>query len=135
MHLVFIERKVEGMPSIAIIGASTDRSKFGNKAVRVFADKGYKIYPIHPKATEIEGHTAYATISLVPIESLDMVSFYLPPELGMRIIEDLAKKTVKEVWFNPGAESPELIAKAESLGLNVIAACSIVGIGASPSRY
>ncbi|MFM8316264.1 MAG: CoA-binding protein [Deltaproteobacteria bacterium] len=123
------------MPSIAIIGASQDRNKFGNKAVRVFADKGFKVYPIHPKLSEIEGHKAYASILQVPEKELDMVSFYLPPHVGMQVIEEVAKIDCKEVWFNPGSESDELVAKAEKLGLNVIQACSIVGVGVSPNRY
>ena len=123
------------MPSIAIIGASADKNKFGNKAVRVFADKGYKIYPIHPKAQEIEGHTAYTSILKVPERQLDMVSLYLPPEVGLKVIADIAKVKPKEVWLNPGSESDELVEEAEKLGLAVILACSIVGVGASPHKY
>lgn len=123
------------MPTIAIIGASQDRNKFGNKAVRVFADKGYKVYPIHPKLSEIEGHKAYPSILKVPEKELDMVSFYLPPAVGLQVIEDVAKVNCKEVWLNPGSESDELVEKAESLGLTVIQACSIVGVGSSPTKY
>jgi predicted CoA-binding protein len=123
------------MPTIAIIGASQDRNKFGNKAVRVFADKGYKVYPIHPKLSEIEGHKVYSSILQVPEKELDMVSFYLPPAVGMKVIEDVAKVKCKEVWLNPGSESDELVEKAESLGLTVIQACSIVSVGSSPSGY
>ncbi len=122
-------------PTIAILGASQDRSKFGNKAVRVFADRGYTVYPINPKVDEIEGHKAYKSISEVPVKKLDMVSLYLPPSVGLQVIEEIAQKEVLELWLNPGAESPELIAKAEKLGLKTIPACSIVGVGASPSQY
>lgn len=123
------------MPTIAIIGASQDRNKFGNKAVRVFADKGYKVYPIHPKLSEIEGHKTYSSILQVPEKEIDMVSFYLPPQVGFKVIEEVAKVKCKEVWLNPGSESDELVEKAESLGLTVIQACSIVGVGSSPNRY
>ena len=123
------------MPTIAIIGASQDRNKFGNKAVRVFADKGSTVYPIHPKLAEIEGHKVYSSILKVPEKEFDMVSFYLPPQLGMKVIEEVAKVKCKEVWFNPGSESDELIEKAEGLGLNVIQACSIVSVGSSPNKY
>lgn len=121
------------MPSIVIIGASSDRSKFGNKAVRAFMKKGFAVYPVNPKETEIEGLKAYKSILDIPEESFDMVSVYLPPTVGMKAIEEIAKKKVKEVWFNPGAESPELTAKAEKLGLTVIEACSIVSVGVNPS--
>lgn len=123
------------MPSIIILGASADRAKFGNKAVRVFRDKGYTVYPVNPKEKTIEGLTAYASIADVPVKIVDMVSVYLPPAVGLKAIEEVAKIRAVEVWLNPGAESDELIEKAEKLGLNVIAACSIVGAGASPSSY
>ena len=121
-------------PTIAIVGASTDRSKFGNRAVRAYARHGYDVYPIHPKAQTIEGHTAYRTVLDVPVAALDCVSIYLPPEIGLQVIEDVARKPTREVWLNPGAESSELIAKARSLGLNVAVGCSIVAIGEDPDE-
>ncbi|MEZ4749257.1 MAG: CoA-binding protein [Bdellovibrionota bacterium] len=123
------------MPSIAIIGASADRTKFGNKAVRAYSQKGYTVYPIHPKESAIEGIPAFKSISEVPAEQLDRVSFYVAPAIGMKIIEEVAGKDVGEVWFNPGSESDELLEKTEALGLKAIAACSLVDIGANPSAY
>jgi predicted CoA-binding protein len=122
------------MPSIAIIGASSDRSKFGNKAVRAYRLKGYDVYPVHPKATEIEGLKAYATIEDVPGESLDRVSLYLPPERGLEVLERIARKNVGEVWVNPGAGNSRLMARGRELGLNLIAGCSIVDIGVDPHQ-
>jgi uncharacterized protein len=123
------------MPSIAIVGASQDRKKFGNKAVRAFAAQGYDVYPIHPTCPTIEGLKSYRNLAEVPENNLDMVSFYLPPEIGLKVVEEVAKKGTKELWLNPGAESAELIEKAERLGINVINACSIVGIGMKPSQF
>ncbi len=123
------------MPSVAIVGASKNRGKFGNKAVRAFAKKGYVVYPVHPTENEIEGIRAYASVTQIPVSQLDMVSMYVPAEVGMDVFEEVAKKNVVEVWLNPGAESPELLKKGERLGLNVIAACSIVGIGMQPSEF
>jgi uncharacterized protein len=123
------------MPTIAIIGASRARHKFGNKAVRVFADEGFQVFPIHPTEKEIEGHRAYPLLSEIPVRFLDRVSFYVPSEIGITLLEEVAKKAPKEVWLNPGSESDEMIAKGKSLGLKMIAACSIVAIGRSPSDY
>ena len=121
-------------PTIAIVGASTNRSKFGNRAVRAYARQGYDVYPIHPQAQTVEGLRAYPTIQDVPVPELDRVSFYVPPAVGLQVIGDVAKKQVREVWLNPGAESPELIAKGQALGLNMVVACSIVDIGEDPHR-
>lgn len=123
------------MPSIAIIGASPDRAKFGNKAVRIYAGQGYTVYPVNPKVETIEGHKAYKSINDVPEQKLDRVSVYLPPAVGLQVIGDIAKKQVGELWLNPGAESDELIEKAGRLGLNVIAACSIVNVGTDPDEF
>jgi predicted CoA-binding protein len=121
------------MPQVvAVIGASPDRTKFGNKAVRAFLHQGYTVVPIHPRETEIEGLKAYASILDVP-GPVDLASMYLPPHVGERVIEDIAKKGIFEVWLNPGADSPALVARAHELGIKPIVACSIRGIGEDPS--
>jgi hypothetical protein len=121
------------MPQVvAVIGASPDRSKFGNKAVRAFVKQGYTVVPIHPREAEIEGLKAYASILDVP-GPVDMASMYLPPSLGEKVIEDIAQKGVSEVWLNPGADSPALVERARALGLTPIVACSIRGVGEDPS--
>ena len=121
------------MKTVAIIGASADRSKFGNKAVRAFQARGYRVYPVNPRATEVEGLPAYPSISAVPVRP-DMVSVYLPPTMLLIVLPEIAAKGCDELWLNPGTESPEVLAETGRLGLNVIQACSIIGIGLSPSR-
>jgi predicted CoA-binding protein len=118
-----------------VIGASADRSKYGNKAVRAFREEGWDVFPVNPGLTEVEGLPVYANVLDVPTHRLDRVSLYVPPEIGLQIIEDVARRDVGEVWLNPGSESPELIARAEELGLNTIQACSILAIGQSPASY
>ena len=122
------------MKTVAIIGASSSRSKFGNIAVRAFRAAGYKVIPINPNEPEVEGLRTYASVLDVP-EGIDMATIYVPPDIGERVIEDIAKKGIGEVWLNPGAGSRQLVAKARALGLEPIEACSIVGIGLSPSQF
>jgi predicted CoA-binding protein len=119
---------------VAVIGASNDRRKYGNKAVRAFQAQGYVVYPINPHEVAIEGLPAFARVTDVP-EPVEMATIYVPPEIGITIVDDLARKGVKEVWFNPGSESPALLARARALGLAPIEACSIMGIGDSPAKY
>ena len=121
-------------PTIAIIGASTDRNKYGNRAVRAYARQGFQVYPIHPKADEVEGHRAYRSVSDVPVPRLDRISIYVPPGVGMQLLDEVAHKPANEVWLNPGAESPALVAHARALGLNVIQGCSILAIGVDPDE-
>jgi predicted CoA-binding protein len=124
------------MPTIAILGASTDRSKFGNKAVRAFVARGYTVYPVNPKATEIEGLTAYPSLAAIPSDvKLDRISVYLPPPIGLKMVPEIAARGCDELWLNPGSESDELVTAAEKAGLNVIQACSIVAVGMSPHEF
>lgn len=121
--------------TVAIIGASNDRSKFGNKAVRAYQHQGWEIYPVHPSLTEVEGLRAYTNLDAVPERYLDRVLFYVPPQVGVGVLDQISGKQVGEIWINPGAESPELLKHAEELGLNVIQACSMVDVGESPEQY
>lgn len=116
---------------VAVIGASSNRGKFGNRAVRAFVQQGYTVVPINPHETEVEGLKAYASVLDFP-GTIDMASIYLPPEIGEQVIGEIAQKGIAEVWLNPGAESDELIARAKALDLQPIVACSIVAIGENP---
>ena len=122
------------MKTIAIIGASNDRQKFGNKCVRAFLHQGYTVYPVNPKEAEIEGLPAFKSIRDVP-ERPHMISVYLPPPVLLKVLPDIAARGCDELWLNPGAESEEALAEAQRLGLNVIQACSIVAVGESLRNY
>ena len=120
------------MKTIAIIGASNDRSKFGNKAVRAFRQQGYEVYPVNPKEETVEGLPAFKSITTVPVRP-QMISVYLPPPVLLKVLPDIAAKGCDELWLNPGTESDEVLTEAERLKLNVVQACSIVGVGVSPA--
>lgn len=123
------------MPTVAVLGASRDRAKYGNKSVRAHARAGWEVFPINPQAAEIEGFRAYRSLREVPVRLLDRVTVYLPPEIGITLLDDLVACQPGEVWLNPGSESEELLAAAEKLALPVICACSLVDIGLSPAMF
>jgi predicted CoA-binding protein len=112
-----------GKPTVAIIGASADRSKFSNKSIHAHLKAGYEVFPVNPKEQTIEALKCYKSILDIPV-ALDRVSLYLPPPVAVTLLDDIAKKGCKELWINPGVESPELMEKAQALGLNTIFACS-----------
>lgn len=119
--------------NIAIVGASRDRNKYGNKAVRAYASKGYGVYPINPNAQQIEEHTSYPGLKDVPVK-LDIVSVYVPPGVGLTLVEDIFRVHPKIIYVNPGAESPELIKALRARGLRPMMACSILAIGVDPGK-
>lgn len=122
------------MKTVAVIGASSNRAKFGNKALRAFEKQGYTVIPINPTEAEVEGHKAYASV-LDVAEPIDMATIYVPAAVGVKVMDDLVKKGVPEVWLNPGADDGSVVEKARSLGLKTVQHCSIIAIGDSPSRY
>lgn len=119
------------MPTVAIIGATNDRSRWGNKSVRAFRQQGYTVYPVNPNEKEVEGLKCFASIKDVP-GCPDKISMYVRPGVVLKLLPDIAEKGCQELWLNPGTESDEVLAEAERLGLNVIQACSIIGVGVSP---
>ena len=117
--------------TVAVVGASSDRHKFGNKARRAFQAEGYRVIPINPNEREVEGMPTYASVLDVP-GAIDMAIVYVQPDVGLRLLPEFEQKQIPEIWFNPGAESDEIVAEGRRRKLNVILACSIVGIGRSP---
>jgi uncharacterized protein len=119
---------------VAVVGASSDRTKFGNKALRAFKAEGYTVVPVNPNEAEVEGMKTYPTVLDFP-QPIDMATVYVPPEIGITLLAQFEQKGIPEIWMNPGAESDELLAEAHRRKLNVIAACSIIGIGRSPYQF
>ncbi len=122
-------------PTVAILGASADRAKFGNKSVRAHLQQGYDVYPVNPKGGEIEGLPVYRSLADVPVQGLTRISVYLPPAVGLNLLDEMAAKGCEELWLNPGSESDELVEQARTRGLNPIVACSIVELGTSPHQF
>jgi len=122
------------MKTVAVVGASRNRDKFGNKALRAFAKRGYTVIPINPKEAEVEGFRAYRSVLDVP-GAIDLATLYVPPRAGVRVVEEVAKKGIPELWLNPGADGDDVISRARELGLRTTQLCSIMAIGESPSTY
>jgi predicted CoA-binding protein len=120
--------------TVAVVGASSDRNKFGNKALRAFKAEGYTVIPVNPNEHEVEGLRTYASVVDVP-DKLDMATVYVQPDVVMSLLDDFERKQIPEIWVNPGAESEELMAEARRRKLNMIYACSIIGIGRSPGQF
>src|SRR5205085_682698 len=119
------------MKTVAFIGASNDRSRYGNMAVRAFRRAGYEVFPVNPSEPEIEGLKAYPSIKEVPGE-LDTITIYVRPAVLEKLLPDIAAKGCKDLWLNPGTSSDAVLAEVEKHGLHAIEGCSILAIGQSP---
>ncbi len=122
------------MPTIAVLGASSNRNKFGNKCVRAYAHAGYQVFPINPTEKEIEGHPAFAKLADVP-HPLDRISVYLPPPVTLDYLEEIEAAKAGEVWLNPGAYDTAVLEDARRRGIPIRPGCSIVDIGLSPAMF
>jgi predicted CoA-binding protein len=120
--------------TIAVVGASSSRAKFGNKALRAFLAEGYRVLPINPNESDVEGLKTYASVLDVP-GPIDMATVYVQPDVTLRLLDEFAQKGIPEVWVNPGAEDDMVMAEARRRKMNVIFACSILGIGQNPSQF
>ena len=118
---------------VAVVGASGNRRKFGNKAVRAFLNRGYKVIPINPRGVAIEGLDTFTSILDVP-GTIDLATVYVQPWIGPAIMDELAHKGVTEVWLNPGSADAALVERARELGQPIIEGCSIVDVGLSPGE-
>ncbi len=104
----------------AVVGASSNRDKYGNKVLRAYQQHGLEVYPINPRATEIEGLKAYASLADVPVK-LRAISIITPPAITEQVVEAAAAAGVRMVWMQPGAESEAAVKMAEDAGMEVIA--------------
>lgn len=105
--------------SFAVVGASDDASKYGNKVYRCYLDHKMKAFPVNPNAKTVMGNTAYPSLLQLP-EPVDSVSIITPPAVTEKVVEDAIQCGVTNLWMQPGAENEKAIAKAEEHGLQVI---------------
>jgi len=114
----------------AVVGASTDRAKYGNKVLRAYKQAGRDVVAINPKANEVEGVPAFPDLQSLP-EAVDAVSIITPPAVTEKIVEQAAEQGIRHVWMQPGAESDRAVELAAEHGMNTIAgdACVLVTLG------
>ena len=134
------------MKTIAVVGASASRHKFGNKCVRAYRDAGYQVYPVNPSERVIEGLPVFRTLADVPAP-LERISVYLPPPQTLSLLPAIARAATAgsagsagsaagtEVWFNPGSADSAVLAEARRLGIAARPGCSIIDIGRLPSEF
>ena len=123
-----IKAFLDGSP-FAVVGASLNRKKYGNKVLRAYLHDDRKVYVVHPIQTEIEGQPCYRTLADLP-ETVHGLSIITPPRITEQVVEKAAAADIKHIWMQPGAENEEAIRRAEQHGMNVIAGgpCLLVAL-------
>ena len=106
--------------TIAVVGLSTESTKASNMVASYLQDEGYRVIPIHPKASEILGEKAYASLRDVP-EPVDIVDIFRPPQEAPQIVDDAIAIGAKAVWMQLRLANLEAAERAERAGLKVVA--------------
>jgi len=116
--------------TFAVVGASTNRDKYGNKVFRCFQQNNRDVIPVNPVAAEIEGVACIASVADLPatVASLSVIT---PPVVTEKVVEAAIEKGIKNIWMQPGAESPKAVQRCQETGINVIAdgSCVLVVLG------
>lgn len=125
----------------AVVGATTDTTKYGYRVLRHLKHAGLAVVGVNPKYQDIEGVQIFPSLADVP-EKPDVVVFVVPPAVGVFLLDQVKALGISKVWFQPGAESDEVRAKVEELGLTGVTngACIMVerrrlGIGPDPHPH
>ena len=116
--------------AFGVVGASSDRSKFGNRVLRCYQEHGLTAVPVNPKEKEIEGIPCVASVADLP-DVVTSISVISPPPVTERVVEQAAGKRIRNIWMQPGAESAQAVAFCREHGINVIAdgSCILVVLG------
>jgi predicted CoA-binding protein len=124
-----IDLFLSGTPH-AVVGASRDRSKYGNKVLRAYVQTNRAVYPVNPLAETVEGLTAYASLADLP-ETVHGISIITPPDVTESVVKQASRLDITHVWMQPGAESDAAVECAEKHGINLIAGgpCILVLLG------
>ena len=117
-------------PTIGVVGASTDRAKFGNKVLRCYLQHNYPAIPVHPAQAQIEGLAAVTSVAELPAE-VASISVITPPKITEKVVRQAVAKGIKNIWMQPGAQSDEALRYCAEQGINLIAdgTCVLVVLG------
>lgn len=111
--------------NVAILGASTESSRYSNMAMHSLLNHRYNIFLVTPKYDNIDGHHTFKNLSDIKT-NIDVLTVYINPNISSGMLEEIVKLAPKVVIFNPGSENDRLAAKLEKQKIKTIEACTLV---------
>lgn len=103
----------------AVVGATENETKFGNKIYRKLKRFGYEVYPVNPMYKTIEGDVCYENLSALP-KKVDCIDVVVAPERSKDVLAEAIELGIENIWFQPGTFTPEIVEAAEVAGLNTV---------------
>lgn len=111
--------------NVAVLGASNKPDRYSHKAVQMLDEYGHTVYPVHPRAKEVDGNPVFAELGLIP-DPVDTVTMYVSPAVSDGMGDEILAAGPRRVIFNPGAENPVLAERLRKAGVEVVEACTLV---------
>jgi len=108
-----------GQKKFAVVGATDNPQKYGNRIVKNLKGRGYEVYPVNPKLKEIEGLNCYPSLAEIP-EKVDVVDFVVPPEATEEVLKQCKELGLDRIWLQPGSESEKAINYCDENNLKVV---------------
>ena len=116
---------LQGVRTIAVVGVSRKKIKFGVSAFRELKKRGYEVYPVHHSMDKLDGVKCYRSVINLPLVP-DCVLITVKPEAALEVVEQVVAKGIRMIWFQQGADFTEAIARASQAGLNVVSSRCIL---------
>lgn len=104
---------------VAVVGASSNRAKYGNIVLRNLRGRGWEVFAINPRESEIEGQPAYPALADCPRRP-ELAVVITPPAVSLQIVEEASRQGIPRVWLQPGAESEAVVMRAGELGVDLV---------------
>lgn len=111
--------------AVAVLGASAKPERYSHKAVKLLAERGHRVYPVHPSRTPVAGVECRGSLAEIP-EPVDTITVYIGSQNSEPLIDEIIQAAPRRVILNPGAESEKLKEKCEDAGIEVLEACTLV---------
>jgi predicted CoA-binding protein len=103
----------------AVVGATDNPEKYGNRIVKNLKNRGYEVYPVNPKIDRLEDSKCYASLDAIPVK-VDVVDFVVPPGVTEAILKDCQRLGLHRIWLQPGSENEAAINYCHANGLKVV---------------
>ena len=101
---ILVQRYVEE-PVWAVVGASNDRAKYGNRIYLRLKHAGYRVYPVNRREHLIEGDAAYASLLDLP-EPPAVVNMVVPPHEAPSVVQQAKVAGAQAIWFQLALRPP-----------------------------
>ncbi|NLG36017.1 MAG: CoA-binding protein [Lentisphaerae bacterium] len=111
--------------NVAILGASNKPERYSHQAVRLLAEKGHAVFPVHPALDAIDGHRVFKSLADIP-DPVDTVTMYVSPAHSTGMAGAILAVRPRRVLFNPGTENQELEGTLAAAGIEIVRACTLV---------